>query len=237
MKSAIAEHYRACDAVVGKAFQYADDQTLFITLSDHGMNSFRRGLNLNTWLYHNGFLSLKKGETPGADAGDFFHSVDWSQTKAYALGLGGIYLNVRGREEKGIVSPQDGERIRTDLIKGLTGLVDAERGKMAVTSVLAREQIYSGPFTAEAPDLLVNFSEGYRVSWDTPLGGVPEKLFEDNVKKWGGDHVIDPALVPGVLLMNQPFRGDDPSLVDLAPTILAALGVPKGGEMEGNSLL
>ena len=237
MKSAIAEHYRDCDAVVGKAFRYADNETLFITLSDHGMNSFRRGLNLNTWLYQNGFLALKNGETPGADAGDFFQSVDWSHTKAYALGLGGIYLNVRGREERGIVSPQDGERIKTDLIKGLTGLVDAERGKLAVTSVLAREQIYKGPYTVEAPDLLVNFSEGYRVSWDTPLGGVPEKLFEDNVKKWGGDHVIDPALVPGVLLMNQPFHGDDPSLVDLAPTILAALGVPKGAEMEGNSLL
>jgi predicted AlkP superfamily phosphohydrolase/phosphomutase len=123
--------------------------------------------------------------------------VDWSQTKAYALGLGGIYLNVRGREERGIVSPQDGERIKTDLIKGLTGLVDAELGKLAVTSVLAREQIYKGPYTVEAPDLLVNFSEGYRVSWDTPLGGVPEKLFEDNVKKWGGDHVIDPASYRG----------------------------------------
>jgi predicted AlkP superfamily phosphohydrolase/phosphomutase len=236
MKSAITDHYRNCDAVVGKAMQYADDQTLFIALSDHGMNSFRRGLNINTWLYQNGFLGLKNGVKPGAEAGDFFQNVDWTRTKAYALGLGGIYLNVKGREESGIVVGQDAEQVKSNLIKGLTGLVDTERRQQAVTSVLAREQIYHGLYTSEAPDLLVNFTAGYRVSWDTPLGGVPEKLFEDNIKKWGGDHVIDPSLVPGVLWMNQGFRGENPSLVDLAPTILAALAVPKGAEMEGTDL-
>ena len=69
------------------------------------------------------------------------------------------------------------------------------------------------------------------------MGGVPEGHFEDNVKKWSGDHIIDPALVPGVLFMNRPFRGEAARLVDLAPTILAALGVPKGPAMEGSSLL
>ena len=236
MKSAIADHFRACDAVVGKAFQYADDQTLFVTLSDHGMNSFRRGLNLNTWLYQNGLLSLKNGEKPGPDAGDFFRNVDWSRTKAYALGLGGIYFNLKGREEQGIVAQQDTEALKSAVIKGLTGLVDAERNQVAVTSVLAREQLYRGPYASQAPDLLVNFTQGYRVSWDTPLGGAPEKLFDDNIKKWGGDHVIDPAFVPGVLWMNQAFQEENPSLVDLAPTILGSLGVPKGAEMEGKDL-
>jgi bisphosphoglycerate-independent phosphoglycerate mutase (AlkP superfamily) len=83
----------------------------------------------------------------------------------------------------------------------------------------------------------VNFAEGYRVSWATALGGVPTGLCEDNVKKWGGDHIIDPTLVPGVLFMNRSFDGDAARLVDLAPTILAALGVPKGPAMEGKSLL
>jgi hypothetical protein len=102
---------------------------------------------------------------------------------------------------------------------------------------VTREQIYSGPYAHESPDLLVNCSEGYRVSWTTALGGVPVGYFEDNTKKWGGDHIIDPPLVPGVLFMNQPFDTTRARLSNLAPTILAALGLPKGSAMEGGSLL
>lgn len=237
MTRAIEEHYRACDATVGQALQYADDRTLFIVLSDHGMNSFQRGLNLNTWLHENGFLALQKGVEPGEEAGDFFRGVDWSRTQAYALGLGSIFLNLKGREEKGIVEASEAEVVEAAIVKGLTGLIDAERGQVAIRSVVTREQVYAGPYAHESPDLLVNFSAGYRVSWGTPLGGVPAGLFEDNVKKWGADHVMDPNLVPGVLLMNRGFRGDHASLVDLAPTILEYLGLSKGPAMEGSSLL
>lgn len=232
---AIEEHYRQCDRIVGEALKFADDETLFICLSDHGMNSFQRGLNLNTWLYENGFLALKDGETPGE--GDFFKNVNWDKTKAYSLGLGVIFLNLRGREANGIVHPEDASQVKEAIIRGLTGLKDPQRSKVAVRSVVTREQVYRGPFVAEAPDLIVNFSEGYRVSWDTPLGGVPEGLFADNTRRWGGDHVIDPLLVPGVLFMNKKFNPADPDLVDLAPTILKALGVAKGKEMEGKDLL
>jgi predicted AlkP superfamily phosphohydrolase/phosphomutase len=235
---AIEEHFQACDEIVGKAFNYADDQTLFMTLSDHGMNSFQRGLNLNTWLYENGFLALKNGIKPGEEEnGDFFHNVDWSKTKAYSLGLGCIFLNLEGREANGIVKVDEIDSTKSAISKGLTGLRDDERGKVAVRSVVTREQVYHGAYAAESPDLIVNFSEGYRVSWGTPLGGVPSGLFEDNVKRWGGDHVIDPALVPGVFFMNQPFKNEQVSLVDMAPTILAFLGVPKGSAMEGENLL
>ncbi len=233
----IEDHYRACDAIVGQALRAADDQTLVIVLSDHGMNSFRRGIHLNTWLYDNGWLALKNGIKPGDEAGDFFAGVDWSRTNAYALGLGGIYLNLRDREGKGIVARDEAEGVKQAIAASLTGLRDPAQGSVAIRSVLAREQIYTGPYTNEAPDLLVNFAEGYRVSWGTPLGGVPHGLFEDNVKKWGGDHMIDPCLAPGILFMNRPLREESPSLVDLAPTILAALGVPKGPAMEGSSLL
>lgn len=233
---AIEDHYRECDGVVGEAMKRADDDTLFITLSDHGMSSFQRGLNLNTWLYENGFLALKAGAKPG-ESGDFFQNVDWDQTKAFSMGLGCIFLNRKGREANGILDDAGAETVRQGLVSGLTGLVDPVRGAVAVRSVVRREQVYSGPYLSEAPDLMVNFSEGYRVSWDTPLGGVPRGLFVDNVKKWGGDHVIDPALVPGVLFMNKKFSAKLPGLVDLAPTILNTLGVQKGSEMEGRDLL
>jgi predicted AlkP superfamily phosphohydrolase/phosphomutase len=237
LRRAVEDHYRACDTIVGEALDAVDERTLFIVLSDHGINSFKRGLNLNTWLYENGFLALKNGGRPGKENGEFFQNVDWARTSAYALGLGTIYLNLRGREEQGIVSTEDSEGIKTAIVKGLSGLRDIERGEVAVRSVVTREQIYRGPYTTEAPDLLVNFSEGYRVSWDTPLGGIPDCLFEDNTRRWGGDHVIDPCLVPGVLWMNRPFAAERANLVDLAPTILATLGVPKGQDMEGRNLL
>jgi predicted AlkP superfamily phosphohydrolase/phosphomutase len=232
----IEEHYRECDEIVGEAMKYADEDTLFIVLSDHGMNSFQRGLNLNTWLYENGFLALKAGSRPG-ESGDFFQNVDWDQTKAFSMGLGCIFLNVKGREANGILKDGEAESVREGIVSGLTGLVDSDCGQVAVRSVVRREQVYSGPYASEAPDLIVNFSPGYRVSWDTPLGGVPQGLFANNTKKWGGDHVIDPALASGVLFMNRKFRAESPDLVDLAPTILNAFGVPKSAVMEGSDLL
>ncbi len=89
----------------------------------------------------------------------------------------------------------------------------------------------------EAPDLLVDFAPGYRISWSSSMGGIALGHFEDNVRKWSGDHIIDPECVPGVLFMNRPFQSQKARLLDLAPTILAALGVAKSPAMEGESLL
>ena len=203
----IDDAYRRCDAIVGKALEYADDQTLVIALSDHGFNSFRRGVHLNTWLLEHGFLALKPGVRPGEEAGDLLRQVDWGRTRAYALGLGGIYLNLKGREGQGIVPPDEAEALKAELAGGLTGLTDPDHpGKLAIRRVVPREEVYRGPYLAEAPDLLVDFAEGYRVSWSSSMGGVAEGQFEDNVKKWSGDHIIDPDRVPGVLFMNRPFR-------------------------------
>lgn len=236
LKRAIEEHYCRCDAIVGRALAHADDDSLFIVLSDHGFNSFQRGVHLNTWLHDQGLLALKSDVKPGEEAGDLLRSVDWGRTKAYALGMGSLYLNLEGRERDGIVTADEADRVKAAIVGGLTGLRDEARGEVAVRGVVTREQVYAGPFAAEAPDLVVNFAGGYRVSWGTALGGVPAGQFEDNVKKWGGDHIIDPSLVPGMLCMSRPFERDA-SMVDLAPTILAALGVPKGPAMEGRSLL
>jgi predicted AlkP superfamily phosphohydrolase/phosphomutase len=234
----IEDHYRRLDTIIGKVMKIVDEQTLLIVLSDHGMNSFRRGLNLNTWLIEKGYLALKPGLQPGGEGtGDFFKGVDWSRSKAYTLGLGEIFLNLSGREAQGIVSTNDAGRVAAAIRADLTALGDAHTGRHVVRSVMGRDEIYRGPYLNAAPDLLVNFSEGYRVSWGTPLGGFPAGLFEDNPKKWAGDHVMDPALVPGVLFMNRPFRGQGARLIDLAPTILGAFGLPKGPAMEGENLL
>jgi predicted AlkP superfamily phosphohydrolase/phosphomutase len=233
----IEDHYRRGDQALGRALEFADDNTLVIALSDHGFNSFRRGVHLNSWLLEQGFLALREGLAPGDSAGDMLRGVDWDRTRAYALGLSGIYLNLRGREERGIVDPAEADALKAAIASGLSGLHDPQDGTRPIRSVRPREEVYSGPFAGESPDLMVNFAAGYRISWGSATGGVPDGLVEDNVKKWAGDHIIDPALVPGVLFMNRPFRGEGARLIDLAPTILAALGVPKGPAMEGDSLL
>jgi predicted AlkP superfamily phosphohydrolase/phosphomutase len=235
---AIDDAYRHCDAIVGKALQYSDDETLFIALSDHGFNNFERGVHLNKWLLDCGFLALESGVEPGEAAGDYLRHVDWAHTRAFAIGLSGIYLNLKGREAQGIVPADDAGSVKAAIQQGLSGLVDLDRGnRIAIVRVQPREAVYHGPYIEEAPDLLVDFAPGYRVSWSSSMGGIAESQLEDNTKKWSGDHIIDPDRVPGVLFMNRPFRGEGARLLDLAPSILAALGVPKGPAMEGDSLL
>jgi predicted AlkP superfamily phosphohydrolase/phosphomutase len=235
---AIDDAYRRCDAIVGKALEFSDDETLVIALSDHGFNNFERGVHLNKWLLDCGFLALQSGIEPGEAAGDYLRHVDWTHTRAYAIGLSGIYLNLKGREAQGTVLPDDASSVKTAIQQGLTGLADPDRGnRIAVQRVQAREAVYHGLYVEEAPDLLVDFAPGYRVSWSSSMGGIARSQLEDNTKKWSGDHIIDPDRVPGVLFMNRPFRGEGARLLDLAPSILAALGVPKGPAMEGESLL
>ena len=231
----VEETYKRADAAVGEALRAADDDTLVIAMSDHGFGSFRRGVNLNTWLHENGLLALAPGVKPGEDAGDLLRYVDWSRTRAYALGLGGVYVNMAGREAKGIVPASEAEGLKSEIAASLTKLDDPGRGR-AIRSVHPREALYRGPHSGDAPDLVVHFAEGYRASWGTSMGGVPEGLIEDNTKAWGGDHIIDPELVPGFLAMSHPFRAEGARLLDLAPTILGALGVPPAPSMEGETL-
>jgi predicted AlkP superfamily phosphohydrolase/phosphomutase len=233
----IEDHYAECDAIVGRALAAVDDRTLCVVLSDHGFTSFQRGVHLNSWLCENGFLVLKKGVAPGEDAGEFFTQVDWGRSSAYALGLGSVYLNVEGREAEGIVPARDIDQVSGAIARGLTGLVDQERGEVAIRGARTRRELYSGACVDESPDLVVEFNAGYRVSWTTALGGIPDGLVEDNTRKWGGDHIVDPALVPGILFMNRPFHGDGARLLDMAPTMLSALGVATPTSMEGVSLI
>ncbi len=233
----IADYYRRCDAMLGRVLERLGDDDFLIVLSDHGFNTFQRGVHVNAWLHANGLLALRSGMEIGAESPDLLQAIDWDRTKAYALGLGGIYLNLADREANGTVQAHDAEPLARAIRSGLAGLVDTERGQVAVRSVSLREEVYSGPYAAESPDLMVNFAAGYRASWSTATGGVGKGLFEDNVKRWSGDHIIDPSLVPGVLFMNQPFLEADPHLVDLAPTILASFGLEPGEQMEGRALL
>ena len=237
--------YQAMDALVGKARALAGPEALFIVCSDHGFSSFRRGVNINTWLVRNGFMTLKgQTEDPATleklfDTRDLFQNVDWKRTKAYALGLGSIYLNVVGRERDGAVMPGgEYEDVRRSIKEGLEALVDPQTKEHPITKVWTREELYTGFDANLIPDLRAGNALNYRVSWQTTLGGVPPDILEDNHKAWSGDHCSnDPDLVRGILFMNRRLRKDDPAMIDIAPTVLKTLGLDVPPEMDGKPLL
>jgi predicted AlkP superfamily phosphohydrolase/phosphomutase len=236
--SRIEQHYWRCDQLLAPIFDSLDENTLFLVLSDHGFHTFRRAFDTNTWLWQNGLLALVNGRKPSQDRGESFAGVDWSRSYAYALGLGGIYLNLRGRERQGIVEEgTEAEQVRRAIQSGLGETVDQPSGCRAIHSVLRREDLYRGAYVANAPDLLVNFCPGFRVSWQTAVGGFATSLIEDNTRRWSGDHIIDPEQVPGILFANRGLKRDRASILDLAPTILNHLGVPVPETMEGVSLI
>ena len=230
----IDELYQRMDQLVGLAMRYTDRDTVLFVLSDHGFCSFRNGVNLNSWLLRNGYLALRNG---AAESGPYFQGVDWSRTRAYTMGLAGLYLNLKGREGEGIVSPgAEAEALKRDLIAKLTGLRDEQTGEVAIRAVYATSALYKGPYLSEAPDLIVGYNEGFRTSWDAAVGKVTAAVYEENAKAWSGDHCVDPLLVPGVLFCNRKIDSQNPGIEDLAPTALQLFGVQPPAWMEGKSV-
>lgn len=226
-------YYEKLDRILGEVLKRIDEDTTLIVLSDHGFTSFRRAVHLNRWLLDNGFLSLKEAKKEGKE---FLEDVDWTNTKAYALGFGGIYLNRIGREGNGIVGEKEAEKLKKTIKQRLENWLDAHTGERPVKNVYFQEEIFSGPYGQEAPDLFIGFNSGYRASWQTALGGVPESLIEDNLRKWSGTHLVDPGLVPGVILINQRVELNQPEIIDIAPTVLGLFDIPKPEKMPGEVL-
>jgi predicted AlkP superfamily phosphohydrolase/phosphomutase len=222
--------YRDMDRVLGRTLEYVDSSTALYVLSDHGFTSFRRGVNLNAWLLREGYLVLQ------GEPGDYFEGIDWSRTRAYTFGLGGLYLNLRGREAQGIVGTDEAAGLRREIASELSGLIDDETGELAIIRAYEAVDIYRGPYIGAAPDLIVGYAEGYRASWAAAVGRVTARVFEDNAKAWCGDHCVDPSLVPGVLFSNRKIEAEDPGIEDMAPTALELFGVSPPVWMEGKSL-
>lgn len=243
--------YEEMDRIVGEIRErFVDTNTLLMVISDHGFHSFRRGVNLNTWLVKNGLMGLEGQGLADAEGnyqrledfldpdGRFFQNVDWSQTKAYCLGLGSIYINLRGREQQGTVRPSDYDAVRDEIIEGLLALRDpADPGRTVVRSVYKREDIFQGPQLSRAPDLFVGFDSDYRVSWQTSAGGIPPEVFEDNLNNWSGDHCsVAPDITAGIFFSNRPLPERPRSILDIGPTALHALGVEIPAGLEGTPL-
>ncbi len=238
----IERHYVELDHLVGECRQKLSDSALLLIVSDHGFTSFRRGVNLNAWLCRNGYLTLKPGVSPGTE---WLQGVDWSKTRAYALGLAGVFINLRGREVCGIVTPgAETRELIEELRTGLTSIVDDERdgehqahAVQPIRRTICPEQDMTGPYRQDGPDLIVCYERGYRCSWECARGIVMDSIICENTRPWSGDHCVDPDLVPGILLANHPLQCEQPSIMDIAPTVTDALGVKPDSRMQGRSLL
>jgi predicted AlkP superfamily phosphohydrolase/phosphomutase len=236
MSAAVIEDlYKRMDGLVGRVASRLGEKGVLFVMSDHGFKSFRRGVNLNSWLLQNGYLTLAPGRS---SSGEWFKDVDWPRTKAYALGLGGLYLNLKGREAQGAVAPGDEARaLKAELGRKLTALRDGPNGPPAITRVYDRDAIYAGPYRDNAPDLIIGYNEGYRASWEGVTGIVNDIVIDDNGRAWSGDHCIDPALVPGVLFSSLKLKRTDPSIMDVAPTVLEMFGIAPPAHMDGRGLV
>lgn len=267
----IQKSYQKMDEIVGKVRGRIDpDKTDLYVISDHGFRSFRKGVNLNTWLSRNGpggdstrpFMQLRVpadrkynledlfgGKTDyfmtevfdpvsGATRSEWY--VNWKETEAFSLGLGSIFINLKGRETHGSVQRSDYDAVCEEIVRGLEALVDPDTGEKVIHKVYRGTEIFHGPYarveSTAFPDLMVGFAEGYRVGWQSTLGGIEDQVISLNREKWSGDHCgIDPSLTGGIFFSNRKVSSDSAGVIDLAPTILSALGV-KYPTMQGQAL-
>jgi predicted AlkP superfamily phosphohydrolase/phosphomutase len=233
--SAIESFYQQMDQVLGEVLPKVDEHTTLLVLSDHGFAPYNRSFNLNTWLLNNGYIKLKDGAS--ADSEVPLANVDWSRTRAYGIGLNGLYINLRGRESNGIVDPGTGaDGLMAEIRSKLLAVKDAKTNLPVITRVDLASQAYQGPYARSGPDVLVGYNRGYRAGWKTILGSFPPDELEDNTNPWSGDHCMDYTQVPGVLLSNRKIAANAPALTDIAPTILQEFGIAKGQGMIGQSV-
>lgn len=222
--------YQKLDALIGDIHDRYGPRATILVMSDHGFANFGRQFNLNSWLRDVGYLNSR-------ECTSILHDVDWSRTRAYGLGINGLYLNLKGRERDGIVEPgEPRDKLLAEIARRLESIRDFD-GRTVVRHAYRADQVYSGNETLLAPDLIVGYARGYRASWATCLGDLTSDVLLDNDSAWSADHCADALEVPGLICCNQPIESQQPSLVDVAPSILARFGLPTPATMTGKSFL
>jgi len=231
----IENTYREADQILARVMDKIDKETILIAMSDHGFNPFSRSFSLNTWLKENGYHVLTnpfKQETES-----LFPDTDWSRTKAFGVGLNGLYINQRGREAEGIVGGgAEKENLVREIARKLEEFVDAKTGQKVLLKAYVSKDVYSGAYTQEAPDIILGFNRGYRISFGSPLGKIEKNVLEDNKGKWSGDHMGAAETLPGIVASNRPIPAEAPALYDLTATILNVFGIEKPKDLIGKSI-
>jgi predicted AlkP superfamily phosphohydrolase/phosphomutase len=229
------EMYRKFDRVLGKALGRIDPAIPVLVMSDHGFGPFRREVNINNWLLKEGYLKLTAGQ--GGDEISILEYADWPASKAYALGLNGLYLNLKGREKEGMVGPGDRRRLLEEIKAKLEALTDPKNGAKVISCAYISEDHFSKNFIGRAPDIILGFDRGYRISDDSALGTLSPEMVMDNMGWWSGDHCVDPKKVPASFISSFKIQKTVPDMQDVAPTILKYFGIATPAQMTGKALI
>ena len=235
--TAIGRYLIEFDRFLGGVLTKVPADTPVIIFSDHGFSEFKRTVDLNRWLAQNGYLKLDDegfAKRAAGDNGELYKYVKWEETRAYAIGFAGVFLNIEGREGKGVVPAAERAALAKEIAEKLRGLKDGETP--VVHQVYIGPELYQGPEAENAPDIVLGFKPGYRGSWQSAVGGLAEQVFDDNDKLWQRDHIVDPSFVEASLITNFAVNVEQPDVRDLAPTVMSMLGVPIPTEIEGRPL-
>ena len=237
------EIYIQLDKELGKIIDNFNP-TITIVLSDHGFGSLRKLIHLNKWLSREGFLTFKPEEewesfqkdklNPARDY--IYGKVDWSKTKAYSIGKRGVfYVNLEGREPRGIVKKEEYAGIRSAVISSLEKLKDPETEKNVVEKACTREKLFKGDRLDMGPDVIAFFKDGYgalgyAIDVFSPeifsINDRTDLALEMGIER--GDGIL---AIGGAGIKNP--EGKKPMLQDLAPTILHMFNIPIPTDVDG----
>ncbi|TFG76846.1 MAG: hypothetical protein E4H23_09190 [Chrysiogenales bacterium] len=229
------EMYRKFDRVLGKAMKNIDPGIPLLVMSDHGFGPFRREVNINNWLVKEGYLKMSVGG--GGEEMSILGYADWPASKAYALGLNGLYLNLKGREKEGAVGPQERRRLLDEIKAKLETITDPQNGNKVISCAYISEDNFSKNFIDRAPDIILGFDRGYRINDESALGTLSREMISDNMGWWSGDHCVDPKKVPASFISNFKIQNPVPDMQDVAPTILKYFGIATPAQMTGKALI
>lgn len=233
---AVEETYMKMDDIIGKTMAKLNRNDLLMIMSDHGFHSFRTGFSVNTWLVRNGYLTVK-GKPDRATAYTYeryLFDYDWSRTKAYGLGMGAVFLNLKGREGLGTVSSAEAPALLGELRDKLLAVTDPATGEKVFRAVY--DNAAKSGAHQNAPDIQLGFAEGYQMDKLSAAGAAPKRTFSPNLDKWSGEHAAsDPAITHGIFFANKPFT-DGPRLIDIGVTALAHLGLETPDDFQGHVL-
>jgi predicted AlkP superfamily phosphohydrolase/phosphomutase len=244
--------YSLLDDALGRLAGRAEPDDLVVFMSDHGMQSCTGAVNVDRLLERLGFLEFSASSavfgpmqwgpvrTLARKAYDALglhgkvplpHSVNWSQTRAYTSVRStgeGVSVNLAGREPDGVVRRSDFERIRDEVAERIGSFEDPSTGRRPVARVRRREELFKGKFADEAPDLILE---------PAPLYSLTHARAAVEPADWlSGDHRVEGVLAAAGPAVDPGGFPEAARLVDLAPTILAAVGAPSSVRHSGSVL-
>jgi len=221
---ALADYYRLLDAEIGALLDVLPNSSRILVVSDHGAQSMAGGIGLNEWLIAHGYLVVQGRPAERTRLQELIEQdrVDWSRTTAWGSGgyCGRLYLNVAGREPKGIVAPGDVSRVLDELATGIEAIPD-ESGAPIGTRVLRPERVYR-TVRGIPPDLLVYFGD---LQWRSigTVGWNRIHFRENDTGPDAANHALD-----GIYISSPADNAPgDRSILEIRDVVLAHLGIEK----------